>query len=130
MLAAMCGNQSCIQLLNERRTSADTLDNNSHTPLYWAGRSTSLGCVKYLLEVCQVAVDPVDHKDPPLTIACGRGRQFTVEFLIKAGADMNARSNGVDMHTPLSFACTCDKGAKTAAVLVNLLLASWAGGAV
>ena len=91
------------------------------TPLILAVQSGNLECVKILLKYKAEIEERGDYIGgyypccTPLFVAAANGDVYILSFLVKSGADVNARSGDVDEQlTPLMIAC---KNGKLNAVL-------------
>ncbi|KAI1413447.1 hypothetical protein F5Y13DRAFT_189354 [Hypoxylon sp. FL1857] len=122
--AYMCNRDIC-ELLLYHYASVDALDGNGMTPLHecqssWGG----VGAAEAILEHSPDLINRPDHSGrTALYIACEKGNDTMVKFLLSAKADPN--SKGPNDRTPLMVAIAGDEDAGAASRrlhIVELLL--------
>ena len=79
-------------------------DATGMTALHWTGSSQESEILVPLLLTYGAALNAGDHKGlTPLHLCCAQGRLFAVTCLLHKGANVNARSNDLEL-TPLHLA--------------------------
>ena len=94
------------ELIEDWKANKDQLSHEGTTPLYHAACKGKTDMCRYLVETARAKVDGVDSKDnwTPLQGAVYYSRVDTVDYLIKAGADVNAHNSKQKAYTALHFA--------------------------
>jgi ankyrin repeat protein len=120
-LAAAAGHHQVVQLLINSGAQLDAKDSRGLMALHAASDNNHTQAVQCLLDADSTPahVDAQGSEGTPLHMACLKGREQVVPLLIKAGADVNARTPAE--RTPLHQAAI--SGHKT---IVQQLLAAGA----